>query len=147
MDSDSLKIFKKYSNKKPIQDNAFINLSGNYDYREIDKELNDLNSELRKQKITKEKYSEGTEDILDKCKRFIQENSKRIEEQVAQIKYLENELPKLVNENKENAEVNQELKDLINSEEYNIITDQMRTIKTTILKLKNFLVEEGIHSF
>ncbi len=147
MDSDSLKIFKKYSNKNPIQDNAFINLSGNYDYREIDKELNDLNSELRKQKITKEKYSEGNEDILDKCKRFIQENSKRIEEQVAQIKYLENELPKLVNENKENAEVNQELKDLINSEEYNIITDQMRTIKTSILKLKNFLVEEGIHSF
>ena len=72
MDSDSLKIFKKYSNKKPIQDNAFINLSGNYDYREINKDLNDLNSELRKQKITKEKYSEGNEDILDKCKRFIQ---------------------------------------------------------------------------
>ena len=88
MDSDSLKIFKKYSNKKPIQDNAFINLSGNYDYREINKDLNDLNSELRKQKITKEKYSEGNEDILDKCKRFIQENSKRIEEQVAQIKCL-----------------------------------------------------------
>jgi hypothetical protein len=148
MDASTLDIFKKYSNKKIEQDNnAFINLCGSYDSGEVEKDLKDLNSELRKQKITSEKFAEGNEDILEKCTKFIQDHAKRIEEQVEQIKFLEQELPKVVHGNKENAEINSDLKDLINSDEYKIITEQMRTIKTTVMKLKNFLVEERIHNF
>ena len=53
----------------------------------------------------------------------------------------------IVKINKENAEINEDMNELINSDHYVNLTNKLRSIKTNISKIKNFLVKEGIHDF
>ena len=143
-------IFNKYI--KPSHhnlDNSFINQFASYEKNEVNKDIKDLELELKKQKILSNKFknTEESKQMLTTCKKFIADNSSTITNQHSKIMELNTELTKLILENKHNASINTELSDLINSEEYSQITSQMRELKTSIQKLKNFLVEEGVTDF
>jgi len=147
MNKDSLDIFKKYSDKPSTKNSAIVSVVDSYDHREVSREINDFNIELRKQKITCDKFDNSKEDMLEKCQLFIESNKSIIQQQIEQLHFLEIELPKYVLQNKENAGTDSELNELLKSKEYIDITDKIRTIKSTIHKLKSFLVEEGLHNF
>lgn len=147
MNKDSLDIFKKYSDKPSTKNSAIVSVVDSYDHREISRQINDFNIELRKQKITCDKFDNGKEDMLEKCRLFIDSNKTIIQQQIEQLHFLETELPKYILQNKENAETDSELNELLKSKEYIDITDKIRTIKSTINKLKSFLVDEGLHNF
>lgn len=147
MNKDSLEIFKKYSDKPHNKNSAIISVVDSYERNEVSRDINDFNIELRKQKITCDKFDNSKEDMLEKCRLFIESNKSIIQQQIEQLHFLEKELPKYIMKNKENAETDSELNELLKSQEYIDITDKIRTIKSTITKLKSFLVEEGLHNF
>ena len=138
-------ILNKYKINKSKND-AFLGLSGGYDPNEIDKDINDFSSEYDKQLMTSEKFNESG-DILEKCKSFSSNYSEKIEHQARELAILAKELPNIIKKNKENAEINEEMNELINTEHYKELTSKLRGIKTNISKLKNFLVKEGIQDF
>tara|TARA_Y200000002_G_C22619951_1_gene637721 strand:+ start:446 stop:889 length:444 start_codon:yes stop_codon:yes gene_type:complete len=147
MNKDSLEIFKKYSDKPSTKNSALVSIVDSYDPQEVSRDINDFNIELRKQKITCDKFDNSKEDMLEKCRLFIESNKSIIQQQIDQLHFLETELPKYILKNKENAETNSELNELLKSNEYIDITEKIRTIKSTINKLKSFLVDEGLHNF
>ena len=139
------KIVNKYKIGKP-NNNAFLGLSGGYNTDEIDKEIDDFSAEYEKQQITSEKFG-NSEEIYEKCQVFSKEYSDKIEKQAADLAILAKSLPTIIKVNKENAEINEDMNELINSEHYINLTEKLRSIKTNISKIKNFLVKEGIHDF
>jgi len=148
--SDITNILNKYKSSKSPKNttnkNAFIGLSGGYNPKEIDKELDDFNTEYHKQKITAEKFT-NNEDLLEKCHLFSKDYSTKVEEQSRELELLVKELPNIIKYNKEQSEINVEMSELISSPEYVELTNKLRGIKTNIAKIKNFLLKEGIHDF
>ena len=138
-------IISKYKIGKP-NNSAFLGLSGGYNPNEIDKEISDFNIEYEKQQITSEKFS-NAEDLYEKCHTFSKQYTDKIEKQAEELAHIANNLPNIINLNKENAEINEDMNELINTEHYIQLTNKLRSIKTNISKIKNFLVKEGIHYF
>jgi hypothetical protein len=138
-------IINKYKIGKP-NNNAFLGLSGGYNPNEISKEIDDFNTEYEKQQLTSEKFG-NSEELYEKCKLFSKEYTDKIEKQAEELALLAKNLPTIVKINKENAEINEDMNELINSDHYVNLTNKLRSIKTNISKIKNFLVKEGIHDF
>ena len=138
-------IINKYKIGKP-NNNAFLGLSGGYNPNEISKEIDDFNTEYEKQQLTSEKFG-NSEELYEKCKLFSKEYTELIEKQAEELALLAKNLPTIVKINKENAEINEDMNELINSDHYVNLTNKLRSIKTNISKIKNFLVKEGIHDF
>ena len=129
------------------RNNNFINQFAWYDRKKVDREIKDLDLELKKQLILSEKFDNNNEEMLHKCTDFLDENGDIIEKQYNKIHEINGLLKETVHKNQEQAEINDDLKELINSEEYMQITAKMSNIRSTINNLKDFLEEEGIHSF
>ena len=147
METKVADIFKKYGNQSRNLKNTYITQIGSYDSKEVDKEIKDFQLELRKQQIISEQFNDNNESILDKCKTLLNSKSTIITRQAEQLEEVSNNLHNIITTNKEKADINSELKELINSDEYNDVTDKLRSIKTNIQKIKSFLIEEGIHDF
>ncbi len=139
-------ILNKYSSKKNKSNNAFVALSGGYNPDEIDNQIEEFNNEYDKQIIASEKFKDS-EKSLEKCKQFTRDYKDKIYEQAEQLNFIVNELPNLIISNKEQSMHNQEMNELINSDEYVELTNKLRNIKTNVAKIKNFLLKEGIHDF
>lgn len=139
-------ILNKYSSKKNKSNNAFVALSGGYNPDEIDNQIEEFNNEYDKQLIASEKFKDS-EKSLEKCKQFTRDYKDKIYEQAEQLNYIVNQLPNLIISNKEQSMHNQEMNELINSDEYVELTNKLRNIKTNVAKIKNFLLKEGIHDF
>ena len=139
-------ILNKYSSKKNKSNNAFVALSGGYNPHEIDNQIEEFNNEYDKQLIASEKFKDS-EKSLEKCKEFTRDYKDKIYEQAEQLNFIVNQLPNLIISNKEQSMHNQEMTELINSDEYVELTNKLRNIKTNVAKIKNFLLKEGIHDF
>ena len=139
-------ILNKYSSKKNKSNNAFVALSGGYNPDEIDNQIEEFNNEYDKQIIASEKFKDS-EKSLEKCKQFTRDYKDKIYEQAEQLNFIVNQLPNLIISNKEQSMHNQEMNELINSDEYIELTNKLRNIKTNVAKIKNFLLKEGIHDF
>ena len=139
-------ILNKYSSKKNKSNNAFVALSGGYNPDEIDNQIEEFNNEYDKQLIASEKFKDS-EKSLEKCKQFTRDYKDKIYEQAEQLNFIVNQLPTLIISNKEQSMHNQEMNELINSDEYVELTNKLRNIKTNVAKIKNFLLKEGIHDF
>lgn len=139
-------ILNKYSSKKNKSNNAFVALSGGYNPDEIDNQIEEFNNEYDKQLIASEKFKDS-EKSLEKCKEFTRDYKDKIYEQAEQLNFIVNQLPNLIISNKEQSMHNQEMNELINSDEYVELTNKLRNIKTNVAKIKNFLLKEGIHDF
>ena len=139
-------ILNKYSSKKNKSNNAFVALSGGYNPDEIDNQIEEFNNEYDKQIIASEKFKDS-EKSLEKCKQFTRDYKDKIYEQAEQLNFIVNQLPNLIISNKEQSMHNQEMNELINSDEYVELTNKLRNIKTNVAKIKNFLLKEGIHDF
>jgi chromatin segregation and condensation protein Rec8/ScpA/Scc1 (kleisin family) len=139
-------ILNKYSSKKNKSNNAFVALSGGYNPDEIDNQIEEFNNEYDKQLIASEKFKDS-EKSLEKCKQFTRDYKDKIYEQAEQLNFIVNQLPNLIISNKEQSMHNQEMNELINSDEYVELTNKLRNIKTNVAKIKNFLLKEGIHDF
>ncbi len=140
-------LLNKYIKTKKINNNdSFVNLIGGYNQLETDKDIKDLDNELKKQIQANDTFN-NNEEILDNCKTFMSEYSQIINNQYNEINNLMIELPKLIKENKSKIGVNEELKILLDSPDYINLSAKLRDMKTNIQKLKLFLVEEGIQNF
>tara|TARA_B100000963_G_scaffold342420_1_gene343248 strand:+ start:2045 stop:2482 length:438 start_codon:yes stop_codon:yes gene_type:complete len=139
-------ILNKYSSKKNKSNNAFVALSGGYNPDEIDNQIEEFNNEYDKQLIASEKFKDS-EKSLEKCKQFTRDYKDKIYEQAEQLNFIVNQLPTLIISNKEQSMHNQEMNELINSDEYVELTNKLRNIKTNVAKIKHFLLKEGIHDF
>tara|TARA_Y100000813_G_C24040862_1_gene294493 strand:+ start:293 stop:733 length:441 start_codon:yes stop_codon:yes gene_type:complete len=146
MNEDIGNILNKYINNKSDNNDSFVNLIGGYNKSETDKDIKDLDNELKKQIKTNNTFN-NNEEILDNCKTFMSDYSKIINNQYNEINNLMIELPKLIKENKSKIGVNEELKTLLDSNDYINLSAKLREMKTNIQKLKLFLVEEGIQNF
>lgn len=146
METKVADILKKYGNNSRNLKNSFINQIGSYQSDEVNKEIEDFKLELRKQQILSEQFNEGDQSMLDNCKN-INSQSAIITKQADNLEDIGKQLREIILSNKEKANINSELNELINSEEYNVITGKLRSIKTNIQKIKSFLIDEGIHDF
>ena len=105
----------------------------------INKEIDDFNTEYEKQQITSEKFG-NSEELYEKCKLFSKEYTELIEKQAEELALLAKNLPTIVKINKENAEINEDMNELINSDHYVNLTNKLRSIKTNISKIKNICI-------
>ena len=118
---------------------AFIQEMKSYNKHDINKDIANFEKELKKQQELSKIYELENKDIIDDCKEFFEENNDIIEEQHKKMYQLNKYIKSTVERNKRNAEINTELNDLVNSNEYTNVVDKMKDIKENIRNLKDYL--------
>ena len=120
-----------------------------YDKKKIDGLIIDY-SEIKEQQLHRLKKLRNTNepDLANKsvteCKKFMDDNGENIKKQLLVIKKLEQDIKTIVVKADELEDNNKMLKNLINSEPYVQLANDIKEIKTSIDNLTGFLVRRKI---
>ena len=118
-----------------------------YNIKDIDYFINNLENELDQQKTLQMILENKDFDKqLKNIKTFIDNNSDKIDKQLENLKNLSNNIQNVVLENEKLQEDKADLKEILNSKQYNDIANKMREIKMEKEKIRCFLREKGIIS-
>ncbi len=118
-----------------------------YNIKDTDYFINNLENELDQQKTLQMILENKDFDKqLKNIKTFIDNNSYKIDKQLENLKNLSNNIQNVVLENEKLQEDKADLKEILNSKQYNDIANKMREIKMEKEKIRNFLREKGIIS-
>ena len=133
MDSDNNKLLVK------PRASSYISNMKKYDKYRVDRDITRFTDELQRQVAVAKEYDGDSDQLITRCRDFFHENQEIIAEQHRKMTELNQYLKRVITENKRNAEINGELNDLVNSEEYLSIVDKMQDIKRSIQDLDEFL--------
>ena len=118
-----------------------------YNIKDTDYFINNLENELDQQKTLQMILENKDFDKqLKNIKTFIDNNSDKIDKQLENLKNLSNNIQNVVLENEKLQEDKADLKEILNSKQYNDIANKMREIKMEKEKIRCFLREKGIIS-
>ena len=118
-----------------------------YNIKDTDYFINNLENELDQQKTLQMILENKDFDKqLKNIKTFIDNNSDKIDKQLENLKNLSGNIQNIVLENEKLQEEKNDLKEILNSKQYNDIANKMREIKMEKEKIRNFLREKGIIS-
>ena len=118
-----------------------------YNIKDTDYFINNLENELDQQKTLQMILENKDFDKqLKNIKTFIDNNSDKIDKQLENLKDLSGNIQNIVLENEKLQEEKSDLKEILNSQQYNDIANKMREIKMEKEKIRNFLREKGIIS-
>jgi hypothetical protein len=118
-----------------------------YNIKDTDYFINNLENELDQQKTLQMILENKDFDKqLKNIKTFIDNNSDKIDKQLENLKNLSGNIQNIVLENEKLQEDKADLKEILNSKQYNDIANKMREIKMEKEKIRCFLREKGIIS-
>jgi len=143
---DDMEDFTKQLNMLEKDTNIMSQLPS-YNIKDTDYFINNLENELDQQKTLQMILENKDFDKqLKNIKTFIDNNSDKIDKQLENLKNLSGNIQNIVLENEKLQEDKADLKEILNSKQYNDIANKMREIKMEKEKIRGFLREKGIIS-
>ena len=143
---DDMEDFTKQLNMLEKDTNIMSQLPS-YNIKDTDYFINNLENELDQQKTLQMILENKDFDKqLKNIKTFIDNNSDKIDKQLENLKDLSGNIQNIVLENEKLQEEKSDLKEILNSQQYNDIANKMREIKMEKEKIRGFLREKGIIS-
>lgn len=114
-----------------------------YDSQEIEDMILDLEQELQDEVDVKESLDGTTADKIEAAKQFMDENSEKIKEQLVKLQDLDSKIREAIAENQKLEEQDEIYSELVSSEPYTNLADQIKQIKAISASLVDFLLQEG----
>ena len=143
---DDMEDFTKQLNMLEKDTNIMSQLPS-YNIKDTDYFINNLENELDQQKTLQMILENKDFDKqLKNIKTFIDNNSDKIDKQLENLKNLSGNIQNIVLENEKLQEDKADLKEILNSQQYNDIANKMREIKMEKEKIRSFLRGKGIIS-
>ena len=143
---DDMEDFTKQLNMLEKDTNIMSQLPS-YNIKDTDYFINNLENELDQQKTLQMILENKDFDKqLKNIKTFIDNNSDKIDKQLENLKDLSGNIQNIVLENEKLQEDKTDLKEILNSKQYNDIANKMREIKMEKEKIRSFLRGKGIIS-
>ena len=143
---DDMEDFTKQLNMLEKDTNIMSQLPS-YNIKDTDYFINNLENELDQQKtVNMILENKDFDKQLKNIKTFIDNNSDKIDKQLENLKNLSENIQTVVLENEKLQEDKADLKEILNSKQYNDIANKMREIKMEKEKIRCFLREKGIIS-
>ena len=119
-----------------------------YNQEEIDNSIHRLQktyeSELKLTAMLREKKSE---DKIESAQKFVKDNGAAIEKQLESVVELDKKLRDVVSENRELQSLDQEFNQLVEMDSFKECASRMKSIKTSIENIKDFLCEKGVQGY
>lgn len=137
----------KLNRTKTEKKSSILSQIENYEFDGVESRIDLFRQELNKQNIINTKLADNTHDIISNCSVFIENNTEIITNQLQELKQLDSNLKELVLQNNEKEELNQELNELVNSEQCVKLADDMKEIRNTTESIMNFLEKQNIKGF
>ena len=143
---DDMEDFTKQLNMLEKDTNIMSQLPS-YNIKDTDYFINNLENELDQQKTLQMILENKDFDKqLKNINTFIDNNSDKIDKQLENLKDLSGNIQNIVLENEKLQEEKNDLKEILNSQQYKNIANKMREIKMEKEKIRSFLREKGIIS-
>ena len=137
----------KLNRKKTEKKSSILSQIENYEFDGVESNIDLFRQELNKQNIINTKLADNTHDIISNCSTFIENNTEIITNQLQELKQLDSNLKEIILQNNEKEELNQELNELVNSEQCVKLADDMKEIRNTTESIMNFLEKQNIKGF
>ena len=129
----------KYSaNEEENQEKAdFMSQMKKFNPKETDSMLKTFQAEAKKQ----------AEEKLAKCRTFFDKYNSKVPEQLDLLRSLNSDLRSLVLDNEEKRQRDAELNQLVRSDEYQKLANELRELSTVVTDLNFFLIQHGLRDF
>jgi len=135
---DDMEDFTKQLNMLEKDTNIMSQLPS-YNIKDTDYFINNLENELDQQKtVNMILENKDFDKQLKNIKTFIDNNSDKIDKQLENLKNLSGNIQNIVLENEKLQEDKADLKEILNSKQYNDIANKMREIKMEKEKIRGF---------
>jgi choline kinase len=121
----------------------FISQQQRYDAGEVEAAINDFKDELQDEVEVRKCLDASTADKIAAAKKFLEDNSARVEDQLERVKELDKNIRALVQENIGLEQLDTEYIEIITSEPYVNIANNIALMNALSAELVNFLVVSG----
>ena len=132
---------------KDVEQADFLSQMKKYNSNEVSELINSYENEARRQLKISEELNDSLDDKISRCKEFYEKNKDTAPEQLKKLNELQDDLKKLVSENEEKKERDEELKNLVMSKDYQKLAKELRSIGSKISDINFFLIHHGITDF
>ena len=132
---------------KDVEQADFLSQMKKYNSNEVSELINSYENEARRQLKISEELNDSLDDKISRCKDFYEKNKDTVPEQLNKLNELQDDLKKLVSENEEKKERDEELKNLVMSKDYQKLAKELRSIGSKISDINFFLIHHGITDF
>ena len=132
---------------KDVEQADFLSQMKKYHSNEVSELINSYENEARRQLKISEELNDSLDDKITRCKEFYEKNKDTVPEQLSKLNELQDDLKKLVSENEEKKERDEELKNLVMSKDYQKLAKELRSIGSKISDINFFLIHHGITDF
>jgi len=109
--------------------------------------LKTFQSEAKKQAELSTELDNNTEEKLAKCRTFFDKYNSKVPEQLDLLRSLNSDLRSLVLDNEEKRQRDAELNQLVRSDEYQKLANELRELSTVVTDLNFFLIQHGLRDF
>ena len=139
----------KYSaNEEENQEKAdFMSQMKKFNSKETDSMLKTFQAEAKKQAELSTELDDNTEEKLAKCRTFFDKYNSKVPEQLDLLRSLNSDLRSLVLDNEEKRQRDAELNQLVRSDEYQKLANELRELSTVVTDLNFFLIQHGLRDF
>lgn len=139
----------KYSaNEEENQEKAdFMSQMKKFNPKETDSMLKTFQAEAKKQAELSTELDNNTEEKLAKCRTFFDKYNSKVPEQLDLLRSLNSDLRSLVLDNEEKRQRDAELNQLVRSDEYQKLANELRELSTVVTDLNFFLIQHGLRDF
>lgn len=122
---------------------SFVVQSQKYNSQDVESVIADLEKELQDEIEIAKTLDQTSEDKIASAKQFMSENESKIKNQLVKLQELESDIIAAVTQNEHSEESNTEYKELISSDRYVKIAQDIESIKGTSASIISFLEKTG----
>lgn len=137
----------KLNRTKTEKKSSILSQIEDYKFDVIESNIDLFRKELDKQNAINSKLSDNTQNIIENCSLFVENNCDIINKQLQELKDLDKNLKEVILQNNQKEELNNDLNDLVNSQECIQLADNMKEIRDTTESIMGFLERQNIKGF
>lgn len=137
----------KLNRTKTEKKSSILSQIEDYKFDVIESNIDLFRKELNRQNAINSKLSDNTQNIIENCSIFVENNSDIINKQLQELKDLDTNLKEIILQNNQKEELNNELNELVNSQQCIQLADNMKEIRNTTESIMNFLEKQNIKGF
>lgn len=137
----------KLNRTKTEKKSSILSQIEDYKFDVIESNIDLFRKELDKQNAINSKLSDNTQNIIENCSLFVENNCDIINKQLQELKDLDKNLKEVILQNNQKEELNNDLNDLVNSQECIQLADNMKEIRDTTESIMGFLEKQNIKGF
>ena len=125
----------------------FMSQMKKFNPKETESMLKTFQAEAKKQSELSSELDNNTEEKLSKCSSFFDKYNSKVPEQLGVLKSLNNDLRSLVLDNEDKRQKDAQLNQLVRSDEYQKLANELRELSTVVTDLNFFLIQHGLRDF